>query len=393
MADQIDKDTQIKAAAPGKHRVTGATGLYLYKREGRQPTFVLRFQLRGKRREMSLGPYPATSLAAARKAAISAQEEIRAGVDPLEARQEVEVEEPIETAPTFAEAAEEHHRIIQPELRNTGGRWLSPLVQHVIPEIGSIPVDQITDHDMRRIWPRVEAKPDTARKALTRTQMVLDRIADETALDVSRAMMGIRWLRNRLRPVQKAHRAEHHDAIPWEEVPTFYASLAEIDSASARALRFLILTASRTTPVIMARIEEIEGDVWTVPGSHMKATKTRERDFRVPLSPEAIEVALEAAQGRSEGILFPGSDGPMTKDTLRMKMRRMGRAETPHGFRSSFFEWAVAHRKDVALTKLCLSHSLRAIMGEDVTAAYWRGDAIDQRREIMEGWATYVTSA
>lgn len=65
------------------------------------------------------------------------------------------------------------------------------------------------------------------------------------------------------------HQLEHIPAIPWQEVPAFYASLHE-PTITHLALRLLILTGARSAPLRFLRLDQIVGDVWTIPGSRMK---------------------------------------------------------------------------------------------------------------------------
>ena len=160
------------------------------------------------------------------------------------------------------------------------------------------------------------------------------------------------------------------------------------------ALRFLILTATRTLEVLHSEWREIDltAGVWTVPASRMK---TR-REHRVPLSDSAMTV-LEALP-RIEGcpFVFPGSRNgrPLSNMALLQLMRGMGYGVNssrgdyvPHGFRSTFRDWSgevSSFPREVA--EMALAQAIE----NKVEAAYRRGDLFEKRRKMMQAWANYL---
>jgi integrase len=172
--------------------------------------------------------------------------------------------------------------------------------------------------------------------------------------------------------------------MPWGDVPGFLPELGE--SVAALALRFLILTASRTGEVIGARWSEIDAQerLWTIPADRMKA----KREHRVPLSDEALAM-LGRVRGLDPEFIFPGQKRGKGLSNMAMTqlMRRLGHGDvTVHGFRSSFRDWAEERGgmpREVA--ELSLAHEV----GNAVERAYRRSDMLDKRRTLMERWARF----
>ena len=187
------------------------------------------------------------------------------------------------------------------------------------------------------------------------------------------------------------YEVEHHEAMPWAQVPAFYAGIAGIDSDDARALRFTILTGARTDEVIGAKhkapatwgeILDVDGQpTWVIPKARMKA----KRRHRVPLTPKMV--ALLGDRRADDVPLFKVSNANAMLNTLK---DNGGNGYTVHGFRSSFEDWgaeATSFARDVV--KLCTAHDKRT----KTDKAYQRSDLLEKRRKIMQGWSDFVVSA
>ena len=103
----------------------------------------------------------------------------------------------------------------------------------------------------------------------------------------------------------KVRKVKHLDALPYGDVPEFMAKLRAMDSVSARALEFTILTAARTGETIGAQWPEIDfaTKVWTVPGTRTKSG----REHRVPLSDRALEILAALPREDGNEHVFLGS--------------------------------------------------------------------------------------
>jgi len=182
--------------------------------------------------------------------------------------------------------------------------------------------------------------------------------------------------------------------MPYAEIPTFLKALWATDDVAENvklAFEFLILTAARTSEVLLTTWDEIdiEQKIWTIPGKRMKAG----RNHRVPLAPRAIEILARAKELSTGGdYVFPGRSmgKPLSNMAFLMVLRRFKVQATAHGFRSAFRDWAserTNYPRDVC--EMALAHTIK----NKVEAAYRRGDLLYKRRSLMETWATYVHTA
>jgi integrase len=186
----------------------------------------------------------------------------------------------------------------------------------------------------------------------------------------------------------KVRPVEHHPALPFAEAPDFMARLRAEGGTAAQALAFLILTAARSSEVRHATWDEIDlgGATWTVPEARTKSG----REHRVPLGAEAVGIIESMAAIRESDFVFPGGrrGHPLSENAMIALLRRMGRADvTPHGFRSTFRDWAgerTNYPREVA--EAALAH----VVQDKTEAAYRRGDALDKRRRLMADWAKYL---
>jgi integrase len=373
-----------KAAPAGKH--ADGAGLWLHKRDDGGAQWVLRVTAHGRRREMGLGAYPAVSLKAAREAADAARALVRQGLDPIKER-ERQRREAARNIHMLSDIALDAFESRKAELKGDGkaGRWYSPLELHILPKLGRVPVADIDQKDIRdTLAPIWHTKAETARKAMNRLGIVLRHAAalgldvDLQATDKAKALLG-----------KQRHTVTNVPAMNWRDVPAFYQSLG--GSITELALRLLILTAVRSGPLRMMHVDQIDGDIWTIPAAAMKGRLGATSDFRVPISAEAQAVIAEARKFARGGFLFPGARRGVISDmTMTAYMDRRGLSERPHGFRSSFRDWtaeATQTPHDVAET--CLGHTT----GGTVERAYRRTDFIEQRRALMERWAGLLATS
>ncbi|WP_088635949.1 integrase arm-type DNA-binding domain-containing protein [Phaeobacter sp. 22II1-1F12B] len=291
----------VKSAPAGKHN--DGAGLWLIKRADGGAQWMLRVTVHGRRREMGLGGLSKVSLRQARIAAEHWSGIAASGVDPIKERERLDRER-ARNDNTLRKIAEEAFEARKAELKGDGaaGRWFSPLELHVLPRLGQVPVEEIDQRDIQStLSPIWHSKADTAKKALNRLGIVLRHGAalglnvDLQATEKAKALLG-----------KSRHKTRNVPALHWSEVPAFYASLSE-PSITQLALRLLILTGVRSSPVRFLHIDQIEGDVWTIPGEGMKGRRDRTADFRVPLSAAALGVINLAAPFSREGFLFPSS--------------------------------------------------------------------------------------
>lgn len=383
MASEKLTVAQIKAAGAGK--LEDGKGLRLVKSGKDTGKWVLRFTIHSKRREMGLGGWPDVSLAQARKAASGARALVKEGKDPIKARERAR-REAERNLHMLREVALDCFESRKAELKGDGkaGRWFSPLEIHVLPKLGKMPVAEIDQTYIRdTLAPIWHTKPDTARKAMNRLGIVMKHAAalgldvDLQAVAKAQALLG-----------KRRHQVQHIPSLDWRAVPGFYQSL-DGGTVSVLALRLLILTGARSAPIRHLHIDQIDGDVWTVPAHLMKGREGATTDFRIPLSSEALDVIEAAKPLARDGHLFPGPKGkPISDMTLTALMKRREMVERPHGFRTSLRTWlAEATNAPHEVAEAMLAHTVDSA----VVRSYRRTDHLEQRRILLERWASHVT--
>lgn len=391
----------VKSAKPGRH--ADGDGLYLYVKDTGARSWLFRFMLNGKARDIGLSRCPETiellrqtggnelTLAQARDVAAIYRMKVRAGIDPLAERdrlaQEKAAAEQAARASqvTFRTTAEAYIKANASAWRNAKHRqqWQNTLTQYVYPVIGDLPVAEVkTAHVLQIIEPIWTEKPETARRVRGRIETVLDAAK---ARGFREGENPARWRGHiaQVLPMRSRLSRGHHKALPYSEVPHFLAQLRSKETIAAWALEFTILTACRTSEVLGATWAEVDllRELWTIPAVRMKAGK----DHRVPLSKRAVEI-LKLAKQLDQPWLFPGHDKQLSSMAMAMLLRRMKVASTVHGFRSSFRDWAAectGYSHEVC--EMALAHTI----GNRVEAAYRRGDLFDKRRKLMADWAAY----
>ena len=369
----------VRSAPPGRH--CDGNGLYLYVQKTGTRSWIQRLVIRGRKRELGLGSVELVSLAEAREAALANRKLARSGGDPLaEKRRLVGI-------PTFAEAAE---RVV--EQKRAGWRsaaharnWFRTLEIHALPRIGDVPVSEVTSGDVLDILnPIWHTKPPTARFVHMRVRAVLEWAI---AMDWRTDNPCDRIL-HLLGPQHDV--VTHRKALPHREVAAAIARLraAEPAKVDTLAFEFLVLTAARGGEVCGAVWAEIDYDAgaWTLPASRMKTA----RRHRVPLCGRALEI-LDAARQLGDGsspIVFLNERGrAVDGKRLNRLLKKHGIAAVPHGFRSSFRDWAAEetdHPREVV--EAALAHVVR----NKVEAAYRRTDLFERRRRLMNDWAAYL---
>jgi integrase len=381
--------------APGFYPDGG--GLYLQVTSRGARSWVYRYRAGPSTlRDLGLGPLRLVPLAVARAKAIDAARLRLEGIDPIEAKRGRRAKAKAESARavTFMECAINYVESHRSGWRNAkhAAQWLATLTTYAEPVAGTLPVSAVdTEVVLKIIDPIWRTKAETAARLRGRVEAILD---FARARGYREGENPARWrghLDQLLPARSKVAKVVHHPALPWREIPEFYAALAAQHGVGAEALRFTILTAARTGESLGATWPEVDFDraLWTIPGSRMKA----ERDHRVPLSDQAAEILARVYELRSgaDGFVFRGQKKArgLSNMALLAVLRRMGRGDlTVHGFRSSFRDWAAeatSFPSDAA--ELALAHAV----GDKVEAAYRRGDQLERRYDLARAWADFVT--
>ena len=372
---------KVESAPAGRY--TDGRGLMLVVKPSGTRSWVLRYQLNGRRRDMGLGPYPEVTLSAAREKAVVARRQVVEGFDPLNA--------PTPRSMSFREAAADLIASKNPGWRNAkhAAQWTSTLRTYVDPVLGCLDVNAIdTQHVLAVLRPVWILKPETASRLRQRIEAVLDYAAAQGLRDGQNPSRWRGHLQNLLPRPSAVRRVQHHPALDWRDMPAFMTDLRQRDGISARALEFVVLTAARSGEVRGMRWGEVDfqSHRWTVPPSRMKAGK----EHRVPLTARSMEILGEP--GEPHALVFPapaGPDRPLSDMALTAVLKRMRWADiTVHGFRSTFRDWAgemTSFQREVI--EAALAHRLK----DQAEAAYARGDLFVKRRKVMNSWERFLT--
>lgn len=371
---------KVESAEPGKHG--DGRGLFLFVKPSGARSWVLRYQLAGRRRDLGLGAYPEVTLASAREKALEARRLIAEGRDPLSERKKTE-------KMTFKAAASALIESKRSGWKNAkhAAQWPATLNTYAMPKLGDLDVTVIETADviavLKPIW---NTKPETANRLRQRIEAVLDY---STAMGVREGDNPARWrghLDHLLPKPTKVRAVKHHPALPHSEIAEFMKDLTNRNGVAARALAFTILTASRSgeTRGMCWREVDLKNGIWVIPAQRMKAGK----EHHVPLTHEAIAIL---GPRRDENSLIFESETKQGNQISDMSMisvlRRMGQKEiTVHGFRSTFRDWAgesTGFPREVI--EAALAHGIK----DKAEAAYARSDLLDKRRRLMEAWASY----
>lgn len=340
-------------------------GLYLVVSPGGSKSWVQRIQVDGKRRDKGLGGYPAVSIAQARRLADANRVDVRRGRNPWATKTP------------------------QPALVFTSATslWIQTPQRHIFPAIGDRPIDAITRRDVLDILlPLWHELPETSDRLRQRMRTVFAWAMSSEYVDANPAGEGI----DGALPKHKRLKA-HLKAMPYQDVPAAFNKIhwSDAQRETICAFEFLLLTAARTVEVRGATWDEIDmqGALRTIPGERMKSGAAH----RQPLSEQALGVLFMVKQMPGDSVLvFPRKNGgTQSENTFINRVKKDGLDCHPHGFRSSFRDWAEEQTEvnaSHAAIELCLAHRV----GSAVEKAYFRSDLLDQRRALLQAWGNFI---
>lgn len=372
---------KVKHAGPGVHG--DGEGLYLRVKPSGAKSWVLRVQFDKKREDIGLGGVCDLTLDEAREKARLLRKMARQGKS---ARAERDRER--RRIPTFAEAVNEAHtELAKGWTTRTGKAFKSTLLQHAVPKIGTMTVDAVGAADMILVLAPIWTEKPAMARVVRHYMLKVLAFAKAKAWRTD-GLPDARELRGGLsRPV----RGGNFEAMPYSDVPDFFAGELESSSNSGRwAMLFAILTAARSAEVRQAKWEQVdlEARTWSRPAEVMKSRVAHV----ITLSTAAIALLekLFPEKRLRKGPLFPGARGKQLSDVVLTKaMRRTGRTETVHGFRSTFRDWAAEQMPTVPamVAEMALAHKV----GSATEQAYLRTDLREMRFALLEAWGRYVS--
>lgn len=369
---------QVQTLGPGYH--ADGDGLYLQVTERGARSWILRYQVAGRRREMGLGSASLFGLADARQRAAQQRKLLADGIDPIATRRAAQRATPR----LWGEAVEDFITTHAHGWRNDAqaAQWRQSLIAYGPAK--DMPVSAVDTAVvvklLRKIW---TTKTETAVRVRGRIERVWD--AERVAGMVT-GENPARWrghLDKLLAKPSKVAKSAHFRAMPYADLPAFMVRLAERDSASRAALRFAILTAARTGEVTGAQWGEFDLDakLWTVPADRIKAG----REHAVPLAEPALAILRQRPRSAPP---FALSENAMLYLLQRPAPKGLGLPYTVHGFRSSFHDWA---SEESDWPEHVIDQALAHAIPDAVKAAYRRGNLLAKRRDLMDAWANYLT--
>jgi integrase len=393
MARALNKLSAMKVGKlkrQGRHADGG--GLYLQVGPTGGKSWLFRFTLAGKSREMGLGALDVITIPEAREKALEARRCLAAGKDPIDERDAEKARQKLAQSKglTFAQCATAYIESHKAGWRNEkhAAQWTATIETYAGPVFGALPVAEVDLTLVSRVLdPIWRTKTETASRLRGRIESILDWAKVQGYREGENPA---RWKGNldKVLPARsKVRKVVHHPALPYDDLAEFMKELRQREGLSALALEFTILTAARTSETLKIKWTELDlnAGLWIVPAARMKA----DRDHRVPLSARAVAILRELAEVRMGEYVFPGQrrGQPLSNMALLKLLERMKRDDlTVHGFRSTFRDWAAEctdFPREVA--EAALAHAV----GDKVEAAYRRGDLFEKRRQLMEAWAAY----
>jgi integrase len=358
-------------------------GLYLKIDSSGAKRWIQRLTIGDKRRDIGMGPIATVSLADARDAALENRKLVRAGKDPIEERKR------LKDILTFKAAAEKVHDLAKPTWRNDkhGDQWINTLTTYAFPFFGSKRIDIIESVDvLAALSPIWNSHPETARRVKQRVGSVFKwAMANGWRTDNPAEAIGSGL------PKHDRSKVQHRQALPYDAVGSAISTVeaSEAGLATKLAFEFLVLTATRSGETRGALWSEFDLDnaTWTIPATRMKAKKPH----RVPMPPRCLAILADAKtlKRESDDYVFPGTKDkkPLSDMTLSKLMKDLGIAAVPHGFRSSFRDWAgeqTHHPREV------IEFALAHVIKDKAEAAYARSDLFEKRRALMTDWSDYL---
>lgn len=390
----------------GLHADGGCTGLCLNVQSGADGSvnrsWIYRYTSKTKltksgnpaRVEMGLGSLEALSLDKARDVVNHWRGVLIEGQDPVTVRDAESRKQRQQQALTFKECAEKYIHSKRAGWKNEkhAQQWENTLATYAYPVIGTLePKDVDTALIVQVLTPIWTTKPETASRVRQRIEAVMGWASAHKLMSGDNPARLANHLENLLTTIPKTRRVRHHPALPYEKINSFITALHARPSASALALEFLILTATRTSEVINAKWDEIdlEQKLWMIPAERMKAGKAH----TVPLNDRAVQI-LTRQLAVKEGeyvfmVMHRAKIKPLSSGAMLQLM--LGMADfneyVPHGFRSTFTDWGNEesnHSHEVL--EMALAHAIKS----STERAYRRGDLLEKRRNLMSDWQSYT---
>ena len=391
MATDKLSHVQIVKARPRArdYKLSDGDGMYLLvksSKAGGNKLWRLKYRLDGRERLFAIGTMADVPLAEARKRREAARQLIAEGIHPVDAKRERRELAKEAARHTFAAVADAYYAHNEAGWSVRHQRDVRRILDELIAGFGARPISAIKVADVRRVIDAVIARAALvyARDVRLYFRQVVKHFNSDRERPIADPSALVK--------IPKAPPVAHHAMLEPQEIPAFLRALRNSDASPITriAVRMLLLSALRTTELRMATWSEIDAKakLWRVPQRRMKNRVAH----LVPLSAQMQELIadLRLLTGAGE-LLFPNTrdaDQPMSENAIIFVLYRLGLKGklTSHGFRAMFSSWANEKGYNADAIELQLSH----VPGNKVRTAYNRAAYLEQRRDLLQGWADYI---
>ena len=370
-------------------------GLRLRVDKNNNKNWVFRYSMFGKSKDMGLGKFPIVTLNDARQKLVNAKKIIYEGKDPIKLKKEKQIELKRKSI-TFKKIRDEFIETFQVEWSNSKhkNQWINTLKTYADPIIGDLAPSEIkTHHVLSILKPIWSSKHETASRVRQRLERIFSYCIASDFMDRPNPASLKDNLEFLLPKVSKSLSVQHLRSLDYQGLPFLIPKLINPHTTPSLALALLITTACRTNEVIGSTWNEInlKDKVWVIPAHRMKMRQ----EHTVPLNDLALRVLNLIEKNNASPFIFLNAKKTthICNNTMRYFLMKnlpdYFKDTVPHGFRSSFRNWAEEnHNYSRRAVELCLAHANK----NKVEKAYLRSNLLSKRTEIMNEWNKFLTS-
>ncbi|WP_299079229.1 integrase domain-containing protein [uncultured Paraglaciecola sp.] len=387
-------NTQVKQAKPSEkqRKLSDGEGLQLWVKPNGSKLWMLDYThpVTGKRSSIAFGPYPALSLAEARKKRSEAKELIVSGLDPKEHKDDLLRQSQLAASHTLKSVATDWFAIKQSKIAETTSRSLwRNFENHVFPKLGHRPIDKLLAPEVISVL-----KPLAAKGSLETTSKVIGHINEVMRYAVNTGLLHHNSLAG-IRSAFDTPKVTHMPTLKPEELPELMKAInyASIKLVTRCLIEWQLHTMVRPREAAEAKWSEIdfENGWWVIPAERMKMKV----EHTVPLTPQVLAILeiVKPVSGHREYI-FP-SDRQPTKpsnpETANKALQRMGFKGrlVAHGMRAIASTTLNEQGFDGDIIESALAHQEQ----NEVRRAYNRTQYLERRKSLMCWWSEHIENA
>jgi len=387
-------NTEVKAAKAKdkEYNLADGSGLQLRVKPNGSKLWLFNYQrpFTKKRANLSLGKYPALSLADARKESASARELLAKDIDPKAHRDKQAQAEKNAIENTFIKYAEAWKKLKETSWKEpTIRRAYQSLSKHVIPSLKDYPIDQIKPAHLKKIMNPIvaEGKHETVKRLCNFINGIMQLAVVDGSIDFN-PLKDV----TTLFPVPER---KHFKTLKPSQLPDLMLGMAGANITPRTRCMFLLQLHCSTRPVETAAAQwsefDLEKRIWTIPAEKMKA----EREHIIPLSSQVMDLLmyLYPISGHREYV-FTSEKDPQShanRETVNTALKRNGFKDVivSHGFRALFSTTCNEQGFDYDVVEAALAH-----LDPNITRrSYNRSDYLEKRSELMQWWSDHIQKA